>query len=167
MGDPHKLRPYIEEYTAQNYDRMLGEMAGHVQGAETIQARNEANRDAMPNRESVELAGGDGLAQVKGMAGHAGVTPQGRPSDQAKQAAVHNYSRNTTEVNDRGVRAGQTHRDNATTSNFRKLKPESIAGKGMELAEDMSDAADRVVKGVTGPNPGSYIQETLEGKNSK
>ncbi len=167
MGDPHKLRPYIEEYTAQNYDRMLGEMAGHVQGAETIQARHEANRAGMSNHESVELAGGDNLAQVKGMAGHAGVTPQGRPSDQAKQAAMHDYSRNANEVDGRGVRAGQTHQENATTSNFRKLKPESIAGKGMELTEDVVDAANRVVNGVTGQNPGKYIQETLEGKDSK
>jgi len=167
MGDPHKLRPYIEEYTAQNYDRMLGEMGGHVQGAETIQARNEANRGVMPNRESVELAGGDDLAQVKGMAGHAGVTPQGRPSDQAKQAAMHDYSRNANEVDDRGVRAGQTHQENATQSTFNKLKPASPVGKGMEFTEDVADAANRVVDGVIGPNPGNYIQETLEGKNSK
>ena len=101
------------------------------------------------------------------MAGRAGVTPQGRPSDQAKQTAMHDYSRNANEVNDRGVRAGQTHQENATTSNFRKLKPESIAGKGMELTEDVADAADRVVKGVTGPNPSRYIQETLEGRKGR
>lgn len=167
MGDPYKLRPYIEEYTAQNYDRMMGEMAGQIKGAETIQARHEANRTGMSNRESVESVGGDDLAQIKGMTGHAGVTAQGRPSDQAKQTAMHDYSRNANEVDDRGVRAGQTHQENATTSNFRKLKPESIAGKGMALTEDVADAANRVVKGVTGPNPGSYIQETLEGKTGK
>ena len=167
MGDPYKLRPYIEEYTAQNYDRMMGEMAGQVKGAETIHAQHDANRAGMSNRESVESAGGDNLAQVKGMAGRAGVTPQGRPSDQAKQTAMHDYSKNATEVNDRGERAGQTHQENATTSNFRKLKPKSIAGKGMELTEDVADAANRVVKGVTGPNPGSYIKETLEGRKNK
>jgi len=37
----------------------------------------------------------------------------------------------------------------------------------MELTEDVADAANRVVKGVTGPSPRKYIQETLEGKNSK
>lgn len=167
MGDPYKLRPYIEEYTAQNYDRMMGEMAGQVKGAEAVQAQHEANRAGISNRESVELAGGDNLAQVKGMAGRAGVTPQGRPSDQAKQTAMQDYSKNSDEVNDRGARAGQTHQENATTSNFHKLKPESIAGKGMELTEDVADAANRVVKGVTGPNPGKYIQETIEGKSGK
>ena len=167
MGDPHKLRPYIEEYTAQNYDRMLGEMAGHVQGAETIQARNEANRGVMPNRESVESAGGDNLAHVKRMAGHAGVSPQGRPSDQAKQTAMQDYSRNANEVDDREKKAGQAHQENATPSNFSKLKPESIAGKGMGLTENVADAANRVVKGVTGSNPGNYIQETFEGQNNK
>jgi len=167
MGDPYKLRPYIEEYTAQNYDRMMGEMSGQVKGAEAIQAQHEANRAGMSNRESVESAGGDDLAQVKGMAGRAGVTQQGRPSDQAKQTAMHDYSRNADEVNDREGSAGQTHQENATRSNFSKLKPESIAGKGMELTEDVADAANRVVKGVTGPNPGSYIQEKLEGEKNK
>ena len=167
MGDPYKLRPYIEEYTAQNYDRMMGEMSGQVKGAEAVQAQHEANRDGMSNRESVESAGGDNLAQVKGMAGRAGVIPQGRPSDQAKQTAMQDYSKNADEVNDRGVGAGQTHRENATPSSFNKLKPTSLVGKGMELTEDAADAADRVVKGVTGPNPGSYIQETLEGKKNK
>jgi len=167
MGDPYKLRPYIEEYTAQNYDRMMGEMAGQVKGAEAVQAQHEANRAGMSNRESVESAGGDNLAQVKGMAGRAGVTPQGRPSDQAKQTAMQDYSQNADEVNDRGGSAGQAHQENATPSSFNKLKPTSPVGKGMELTEDVADAANRVVKGVTGPNPGSYIQETLEGKKGK
>ncbi|RJP53416.1 MAG: conjugal transfer protein TraG [Anaerolineaceae bacterium] len=167
MGDPYKLRPYIEEYTAQNYDRMMGEMAGQVKGAEEIQAQHEANRAGMSNRESVESAGGDNLGQVKGMAGRAGVAPQGRPSDQAKQAAMHDYSKNANEVNDREKKAGQTHQENATPSNFNKLKPASPVGKGMEFTEDVADAANRVVDGVIGPNPGNYIQETLEGKNRK
>jgi len=167
MGDPYKLRPYIEEYTAQNYDRMMGEMAGQVKGAEAVHAQHEANRAGMSNRESVESAGGDNLAQVKGMAGRAGVTPQGRPSDQAKQTAMQDYSQNADEVNDRGGSAGQAHQENATPSSFNKLKPTSPVGKGMELTEDVADAANRVVKGVTGPNPGSYIQETLEGKKGK
>ena len=49
-------RPYIEEYTAQNYDRMLGEMGGQVQGAEAVRARHEANRAGIPGRESVEIS---------------------------------------------------------------------------------------------------------------
>lgn len=167
MGDPHKLRPYIEEYTAQNYDRMLGEMAGHVQGAETIQVRHEANLVGVSGRDSVESAGGDYLGQVKGSAGRAGVNPQGLPSDKAKQAAMHDYSRNANEVNDREKKAGQTHQENATPSNFNKLKPASPVGKGMEFTEDVADAANRVADGVIGPNPGNYIQETLEGKNRK
>jgi hypothetical protein len=32
LGDPYRLRPYLDEYTAGNYDRMLGELAGGVQG---------------------------------------------------------------------------------------------------------------------------------------
>ena len=64
-------------------------------------------------------------------------------------------------------KAGQVHQENATTPTFHNLKPESPVGKGMELTEDVADAANRVVKGVTGSNPGKYIQETLEGKNSK
>jgi hypothetical protein len=167
MGDPHKLRPYIEEYTAQNYDRMLGEMGGQVQGAEAIQARHDANRAGIPGRESVESAGGDYMGQVKGRAGRAGVTPQGRPSDQAMHTAMREFSRNAFEVNDREEGAGHVHQENATPSNFRKLKPASPVGKGMEVAEDVSDAASRVVNGVTGPNPSSYIQETIGGKNSK
>ena len=167
MGDPHKLRPYIEEYTKQNYDKMLGELAGQVKGAATIQARHEANMGSMANRESVELAGENNLAQVKRSAGHVGVSPQGQPSDQAKHTAQQEYSKNATEVNDREERAGQVHQENATTPTFRKLKPESPVGKGMELTEDVADAANRVVNGVTGANPGKYIQETLEGKNSK
>ena len=167
MGDPHKLRPYIEEYTAQNYDRMLGEMGGQVQGAEAIQARHDANRAGIPGSESVASASGDYLGQVKERAGHAGVTPQGRPSDQAMHTAMREFSRNAFEVNDREEGAGHVYQENATPSNFRKLKPASPVGKGMEVAEDVSDAASRVVNGVTGPNPSSYIQETIGGKNSK
>jgi len=163
MGDPHKLRPYIEEYTAQNYDRMLGEMGGQVQGAEAIQARHEANRAGIPGRESVESAGGGYMGQVKGSAGRAGVTPQGLPSDQAMHTAMREFSRNAFEVNDRKEVAGQIHQENATPSNFRKLKPASPAGKGMEVVEDVADAANRVVNGVTGPNPGAYISETIRG----
>ena len=35
------------------------------------------------------------------------------------------------------------------------------------LTEDVADAANHVVKGVTGPNPNKYIQETLEGRGKK
>jgi len=104
---------------------------------------------------------------VKGRAGRAGVTPQGRPSDQAMHTAMREFSRNALEVNDRKEEAGQAHQENATPSNFRKLKPASPVGKGMEVAEDVADAANHVVNGVTGPNPSSYIQETIGGKNSK
>ena len=167
MGDPHKLRSYIEEYTAQNYDRMLGEMGGQVQGAEAIQARHEVNRAGIPGRESIESAGGGYMGQVKGRAGRAGVIPQGRPSDQAMHTAMREFSRNAFEVNDRQEGAGRDHQEHATPSNFRKLKPASPVGKGMEVAEDVSDAANRVVNGITGPNPGSYIQETIGGKDNK
>ena len=60
--------------------------------------------------------------------------------------------------------AGHAHQENATPSNFRKLKPASPVGKGMEVAEDVAEAANRVVNGVTGPNPGAYyISETIRG----
>jgi conjugal transfer mating pair stabilization protein TraG len=167
MGDPHKLRPYIEEYTAQNYDRMLGEMAEQVQGTEAIQDRHDANRAGVPGRDSVESAGGDYLGQMKGRAGRAGVTPQGRPSDQAMHTAMREFSRNAAEVDHRKEAAGQTHQENATPSNFRKLKPVSLVGKGAEVSEDVVDGVNRVATGVTGPNPGKYIQETLEGKHGK
>ena len=107
------------------------------------------------------------MGQVKGRAGRAGVNPQGRPSDQAMHTAMREFSKNAFEVNDRKEGAGQAHQDNATPSNFRKLKPASPVGKGMEVAEDVSDAANRVVNGITGPNPGSYIQETIGGKDNK
>ncbi len=87
-----------------------------------------------------------------------------RPSTHTE---LEEYSRNVNEVDDRKESAGQDHRENATTSTFHKLKPASPVGKGMEVAENVADAANRVVKGVTGPNPGNYIQETLEGKNNK
>jgi conjugal transfer mating pair stabilization protein TraG len=57
MGDPYKLRPYIAEYTAQNYDRMLGEMAGQVQGADAVGARHEADRSSVPGAAAVGQAG--------------------------------------------------------------------------------------------------------------
>jgi hypothetical protein len=47
------------------------------------------------------------------------------------------------------------------------LKPVSLVGKGAEVAEDVVDGVNRVATGVTGPNPGKYIQETLEGKHGK
>lgn len=167
MGDPHKLRPYIEEYTNQNYDRMLGEMAGHVPGAETIQTQNQVNRSSLPNRGVVESSAGENLDRVKGQARRAGVNAGGRPSDQVVNTAMQGFSRNANEVNDRKIGAGQSHQDNATPSTFSKLKPSSPVGKGMELAENVSDAATSVANGVTGPNPSNYIQETIEGNKHK
>ena len=164
MGDPHKLRPCIEEYTAQNYDRMLGEMSGQVQGAESIQAKHDANRAGIPGSDSVESAGSNYLGQVKGRAARAGVTPQGRPSDLAMHTAMREFSRNASEVNERNEMAGQTHQENATPSNFRKLKPSTLVGKGAALTEDVVDAAGRVVDGLKGDAPAQYVADTLAGK---
>ena len=94
MGDPHRLQPYIKEYTAQNYDRMLGEMAGQVQGADAVRVRHETDRAEMPGSQAVETAGAGYLAQVKGGAGRLGVAPHGRPSDQARDTAMREFSRN-------------------------------------------------------------------------
>jgi hypothetical protein len=58
MGDSHRLRHYIEEYTAQNYDRMFGEMAGQVPGAEAVRSRHEANRAGIPGSPAGRVADG-------------------------------------------------------------------------------------------------------------
>ncbi len=121
----------------------------------------------MPNRDVVESSAAENLAKVKGQARHAGVNSGGRPSDQVVNTGMQGFSRNANEVNDRKIGAGQAHQDNATPSTFSKLKPSSPVGKGMELAENVSDAVGRVSDGVTGPNPGSYIQETVKGKADK
>jgi len=164
MGDPHRLRPYIEKYTAQNYDRMLGEMAGQVPGADTVRARHEANRAGMPGSQTVETAGGAYLGQVKGNARRSGVSPQAPPSDQAMHTAMREFSRNSVEVRDRQEGAGQTHHENAKPSTFQKLKPVSLAGKGAETVEQVGEAAGRVADGLAGDNPGKYVTDTLTGK---
>ena len=164
MGDPHRLQPYIKEYTAQNYDRMLGEMAGQVQGADAVRVRHETDRAEMPGSQAVETAGAGYLAQVKGGAGRAGVAPQGRPSDQARDTAMREFSRNSVEVRDRKEGAGQTHRENATPSNFQKLKPSSLAGKGAELVENVGEATGRIADGLKGDTPGQYVLDTVTGK---
>ncbi len=167
MGDPHKLRPYIEEYTAQNYDRILGEVAGHVQGADAIRARHDSNQASVPGADTVEHAGDDYLGQEKGRAVRAGVSPQGRPSDQAMRTAKREFSANADEVQNRKEGSAKTHKENATLSTFSKLKPSSIAGKGMGVAEDVGKATGRVVDGLAGQNPGQYIQDTLSGKRKQ
>jgi len=164
MGDPHRLQPYIKEYTAQNYDRMLGEMAGQVQGSDAVRARHETDRAEMPGSQAVETAGAGYLAQVKGGAGRAGVAPQGRPSDQARDTSMREFSRNSVEVRDRKEGAGQTHRENATPSNFQKLKPSSLAGKGAELVENVGEATGRIADGLKGDTPGQYVLDTVTGK---
>jgi hypothetical protein len=60
--------------------------------------------------------------------------------------------------------AGQTHRESATPSNFRKLKPSSLAGKGAEVVENVGEATGRIAGGLTGDNPGKYLTDTLAGK---
>ena len=164
MGDPHRLRPYIEEYTTQNYDRMLGEMAGQVSGAEAVRARHEANRAGVPDGQTVEAAGAGYLGQVKGAARRSGVSPQATPTDQAMHTAMQEFSRNSFEVRDRQAGAGQTHQENATPSTFRKLKPTSVAGKTAETVEQVGEAAGRIADGLTGDNPGKYLTDTLAGK---
>ena len=167
MGDPHKLRPYIEEYTAQNYDRMLGEVAGHVQGADAVRTRHDANQSSVPGADTVEHAGADYIGQEKGRAGHAGVSLQGHPSDQAMRTAKQEFSANANEVHNRKEISAKTHQENATLSTFSKLKPSSIAGKGMVVAEDVGKATGRVVDGLIGENPDQYIQDTLSGKKKE
>jgi hypothetical protein len=164
MGDPHRLRPYIEEYTAQNYDRMLGEMAGQVPGADAVRARHEVNHAGVPGSQSVEAAGTDFIGQVKGAARRSGVSPQSIPSDQAMHTSMREFSRNSFEVRDRQAGAGQTHQENATPSTFRKLKPTSVAGKTAETVEQVGEAAGRIADGLTGDNPGKYLTDTLAGK---
>jgi conjugal transfer mating pair stabilization protein TraG len=164
MGDPHRLQPYIKEYTAQNYDRMLGEMAGHVPGAESIRAKHDSDRAAMPGSASVESAGGTFISQVKGTASRSGVAPQGRPSDQARDTAMREFSRNSTEVRDRKDGAVSTHQENSTPSTFQKLKPSSMVGKGAEVVENVGDSATKVVQGLKGDAPGQYVVDTLTGK---
>ena len=108
MGDPYKLRPYIAEYTAQNYDRMLGEMAGQVQGADAVGARHEADRSSVPGAGAVGQAGDGYLGQVTGSAAGAGVSAQGRPSDQTAHTAMREFSTNAYAIRDRKEAAAQT-----------------------------------------------------------
>lgn len=164
MGDPHRLRPYIEEYTAQNYDRMLSEMAGQVQGADAVRARHQTDRAEMPGSQAVATAGARYLAQVKGGARQSGVAPQGGPSDQARETAMREFSRNSVEVRDRREGAGQTHRENSTPSNFQKLKPSSIVGKGAEVVENVGEATGRITDGLKGETPVQYLVDTVAGK---
>ena len=74
------------------------------------------------------------------------------------------FSRNSVEVRDRKDGAGQTHRENSTPSNFRKLKPSSLAGKGAEVVENVGEAAGRIADGLKGDTPGQYVLDTLSGK---
>ena len=164
MGDPHKLRPYIEAFTAQNYDWMMGEMAGKVQGAEAIRSRHEIDRVEIPESGSVESAGENNLGRVRGRAGNAGVAPQGRPSDQAMHTSMREFARNSTEVRNREAGAGRAHAENATPSTFQKLKPSSLVGKGAEAVESLGDATGRVVDGLKGEAPTKYVTDTLAGK---
>ncbi len=164
MGDPHRLRPYIEEYTAQNYDRMLGQMAGQVQGEDAVRASHATGRAGIPGQSSVEADGAGYIGQVKGAGRTAGVSPRSGPSDQAMHTAMKEFSRNSHEVRDRQEAATQVHQDNSTPSNFRKLQPSSMVGKGAELVENVGEAAGNVVDGLKGDAPGQYVMDTLAGK---
>ena len=165
MGDPHRLRPYIEEYTAQNYDRMLGQLAGQVQGEDAVRASHATGRAGIPGQSSVEVDGAGFIGQVKGASGAAGVSPRSGPSDQAMHTAMKEFSRNSHEVRDRQEAASQVHQDNSTPSNFRKLQPSSMVGKGAELVENVGEAAGNVVDGLKGDTPGQYVMDTLKGRN--
>ena len=167
LGDPYRLRPYIEEYTAGNYDRMLGELAGQVPGGEAVRARHAADRSRVPGAGMVEKAGGGYLGQVQGRAGRAGVSPQGRPSDQTMHTAMREFSTNAQDVRDRQEGSAETHQENATPSSFRKLKPVSPVGKGAAVADEVGNAAGRVVNGLTGGNPAQYVRDTLAGKKGQ
>jgi hypothetical protein len=164
MGDPHRLRPYIEEYTAQNYDRMLGQMAGQVHGEDAVRASHATGRAGVPGQSSVEADGTGFIGQVKSAGRTAGVSPRSGPSDQAMHTAMKEFSRNSHEVRDRQEAATQVHQDNSTPSNFRKLQPSSMVGKGAELVENVGEAAGNVVDGLKGDAPGKYVMDTLKGK---
>jgi len=164
MGDPYKLRPYIAEYTAQNYDRMLGEMAGQVQGADAVGARHEADRSSVPGAGAVGQAGGGYLGQVTGRAAGAGVSAQGRPSDQTAHTAMREFSTNAYAIRDRKEGAAQTEQENATPTDFSKLNPVSPVGKGAAVVGEVGKAAGRVVEGLSGDDPGQYVRDTLAGK---
>jgi hypothetical protein len=167
LGDPYRLRPYLEEYTAGNYDRMLGELSGQVQGAEAVRARHMADRSRVPGVGAVEKAGSGYLGQVQGRAGRVGVSPQGLPSDQTMHTAMREFSTNAQDVRDRREGSAETHQENATPSSFRKLKPLSPVGRGAAVAEDLGKAAERVVDGLTGEHPGQYVRDTLTGKKGQ
>jgi hypothetical protein len=164
MGDPHKLRPYIEEYTAQNYDRMLGEMGGQVQGADAVGARHAADRSSVPGAAAVGQAGEGYRGQVTGRAAGAGVSAQGRPSDQTAHTAMREFSTNAYAIRDRKEEAAQTQQENATPTDFSKLEPVSPVGKGAAVVGEVGKAAGRVVEGLSGDDPGQYVRDTLAGK---
>jgi hypothetical protein len=67
-------------------------------------------------------------------------------------------------VRDRQEAATQVHQDNSTPSNFKKLKPSSMVGKGAELVENVGEAAGKVVDGLKGDAPGQYVMDTLKGR---
>ncbi|MEF8723375.1 MAG: conjugal transfer protein TraG N-terminal domain-containing protein [Candidatus Accumulibacter delftensis] len=167
MGDPYKLRPYIAEYTAQNYDRMLGEMAGQVQGADAVGARHEADRSSVPGAAAVGQAGAGYRGQVTGRAAGAGVSAQGRPSDQTAHTAMREFSTNAYAIRDRKEGAAQTEQENATPTDFSKLKPVSPVGKGAAVVGEVGKAAGRVVEGLSGDDPGQYVRDTLAGKKKR
>jgi conjugal transfer mating pair stabilization protein TraG len=164
MGDPYKLRPYIAEYTAQNYDRMLGEMAGQVQGADAVGARHAADRSSVPGAAAVGQAGEGYRGQVTGRAAGAGVSAQGRPSDQTAHTAMREFSTNAYAIRDRKEGAAQTHQETATPTDFSKLNPVSPVGKGAAVVGEVGKAAGRVVEGLSGEDPGQYVRDTLAGK---
>jgi conjugal transfer mating pair stabilization protein TraG len=164
MGDPYRLRPYVEEYTAQNYERMLGQLAGQVQGEDAVRASYASGRANVPGQSSVEAGGAGFISQVKSSGSAAGVSPGKAPSDQAMHTAMQEFSSNSTEVQGRQAEASQVHRENATPSNFRKLQPSSMMGNGASLVEEVGESARKVVDGLKSDRPGQYVADTLTGK---
>jgi hypothetical protein len=74
------------------------------------------------------------------------------------------FSTNAYAIRDRKEGAAQTHQENATPTDFSKLKPVSPVGKGAAVVGEVGKAAGRVVEGLSGDDPGQYVRDTLAGK---
>ena len=143
---------------------MLGEMAGQVQGADAVGARHAADRSSVPGAAAVGQAGEGYRGQVTGRAAGAGVSAQGRPSDETAHTAMREFSTNAYAIRDRKEGAAQTHQETATPTDFSKLNPVSPVGKGAAVVGEVGKAAGRVVEGLSGEDPSQYVRDTLAGK---
>jgi hypothetical protein len=159
-----KLRPYIDEYTAQNYDRMLGELAGGVQGADAVGRGTRPIAAGFPVPVRSGRRAGGYLGQVTGRAAGAGVSAQGRPSDQTAHTAMREFSTNAYAIRDRKEGAAQTHQENATPTDFSKLNPCRRSARARRLSVRLGKLPGRVVEGLSGDDPGQYVRDTLAGK---